>query len=448
MFDFPNTPAVGQVFQPASGPSWQWDGTTWKSALAQGETAINCIFVPGGAAAVNYTYNKPANLRFLEVEGVAAGGSGGSALATAASNWALGSSGGGGSWGKKTFPASAVPASVACVIGAPGAASSSGNGLVGDNTTLAALGLTLYGGAAGRQGANVTYTAGASAAQGSGITAMPVGWDVAKPGESSEGTSVGFNTGGATNAVWAIGGRAGGSPWGSGIYGVHGTGWASSGGIGYGWGSGGNVNAGSGALKNSVPGGPGALMFTEYLAVAPADVLQPARQVFKPTGSAGQIVPVPPTAKMAKVSGTIYMTGAGTPYLRFSIDGSTFVAGASDYAVGGFNSYAGSTGAPVKQPFTTTNAYTLCPGTDSTVVPMMFDADIVVGKGANAQVFGCMSRGFGYNSAATTLLYEYYWSGYGSAGVFQTVSQMAAFLILPSANGFAAGTLITVDWIY
>lgn len=40
-FDFPASPTVGQIFSPAGGPSWQWDGTTWLASpgIASGKTA-------------------------------------------------------------------------------------------------------------------------------------------------------------------------------------------------------------------------------------------------------------------------------------------------------------------------------------------------------------------------------------------------------------------------
>lgn len=265
MFDFPSSPSTGQIFAPTGGPSWVWDGTVWKNYQTQGDTQVVRTFIPGGsAAAVVYTYNKPSNLKMMEFEGVAAGGSAGPAINAAAGIWSFSSGGGGGSWGKKLFQAAALPASVAVTIGAPGQPSSSGNGNTAADTTFGSL-ITLPGGLRGFQGAN-TATSTWAAISGCGSTAMPTGVDVGKPGESSDQCTCGVSVAGG--GITAVLGRAGRSPWGDTIYASQTTGQNSLAGVGYGWGSGPPVSAGNVALKPSVAGGPGAVLLTEYLAVS------------------------------------------------------------------------------------------------------------------------------------------------------------------------------------
>lgn len=37
-YDFPNSPTVGQIYTPAGGPAWQWNGTAWLVQGAVGQT--------------------------------------------------------------------------------------------------------------------------------------------------------------------------------------------------------------------------------------------------------------------------------------------------------------------------------------------------------------------------------------------------------------------------
>lgn len=266
MFDFPNSPSVGQVYAPAGGPSWTWDGTVWKSFQQQAEMQIARTFIPGASgAATNYVYSKPSNLRHLEFEGVAAGGSAGPAIATGASVWSFSSGGGGGAWGKKLFTAAALPASVTITIGAPGQGVSSGNGQDAAATTFGAL-ITLPGGLKGLQGANTAYTS-TGYVSGSQVTNDPTGVDVGMRGESSDGCVVALSGGGGSGVTSYVG-KAGGSPWGRSYPAYFGSGGGAVVGYGYGSGSMAPLNSGSSALKSSVAGAPGAVLLTEYLVTA------------------------------------------------------------------------------------------------------------------------------------------------------------------------------------
>jgi hypothetical protein len=450
LFDFPNSPSVGQVYQPAGGPSWAWDGTVWKSYQANGETAIARTFIPGGSSAVTYTYNKPANLRHLEFEGVAAGASAGCAAAAAASTWGFASGGGGGSWGKKLFTAAALPASVVVTIGAPGAAvSSQGNGNDGAATTFGSL-ITLPGGIHGYLGTNVAYTSWNTVTAG-GNTAMPTGVDTGAPGESADFPVVGLAVGSSPGTVLCYCGKAGGSPWGKGFppQFAGAAGLVSMAGTGYGWGSTAGIASGGQGAKASVAGGPGAVLLTEYLAVAPADVAAPLKQTFT-VPSTGLVVPVPPTARHVIIRGHLYATAALTPWLQVSHDGTNFFSGANDYTIGGTNHFSGSSASPQKQGYVTTTAITLAPGTDSTFVPMIIDCDFTVSKPSNGQCFGGQTRGWSYNSAGGAAYNaSYQWMFHTGAGAINAATnQIAAFRIIPSASTFAAGSVLTVEWIY
>src|SRR5262245_63737522 len=117
MFDFPASPSIGQFFT-GGGQQWQWDGQAWVSVgLLATSQIIERIYLTGTS-----TWNKPAGLAYMEVEGTGAGGSGSGAAATAASTYSGGSGGSAGSWGKKFFAASDLPSSVTITVGAGGAA--------------------------------------------------------------------------------------------------------------------------------------------------------------------------------------------------------------------------------------------------------------------------------------------------------------------------------------
>jgi hypothetical protein len=448
MFDFPNSPSVGQVYQPAGGPSWQWDGTVWKSYQTNGETAIARTFIPGNqtTTAVTYTYSKPANLRHLEFEGVAAGGSAGPAIATGASVWSFSSGGGGGAWGKKLFTAAALPGSVTITIGAPGQGVSSGNGQDAAATTFGSL-ITLPGGLKGLQGANTAYTS-TGYVSGSQVTNDPTGVDVGMRGESSDGCVVALSGGGGSGVTSYVG-KAGGSPWGRSYPAYFGSGGGAVAGYGYGSGSMAPLNSGSSALKSSLAGAPGAVLLTEYLAVAPADVAAPLKQTFT-VPSTGLVVPVPPTARHVIVRGHLYATAALTPWLQVSHDGTNFFSGANDYTIGGTNHYSGSSASPAKQGYVNTTAVTLAPATDSTFVPMTIDFDFNVAKPSSGQCFAGQTRGWSYNSAGgTAYKASYEWMFHTGAGAINgATNQIAAFRVIPSASTFAAGSVLSVEWIY
>lgn len=450
MFDFPNSPTVGQVYAPAGGPTWQWDGVAWKSFQSAGEMAIARTFIPGTAGTTTYVYNKPANLRHLEFEGVAAGGSGAPAIATGASVWSFGSGGGGGAWGKKLFNAAALPASVTITIGAPGAASSAGNGNTAADTTFGSL-VTLPGGRAGSQGANTAYSSWGSVAGGA-PTAYPTGVDVGRPGEGADGVSVSIAHSSAAGNVAAQVGRAGASPWGTVYYALYSTTGQSSGpGTGYGWGSGGSVNAGSAALRSSVAGGPGAVLLTEYLAVAPADVVQPARQTFNLAGLTTQNIPVPPGAKRARITGTVYgATGGLSPVIRLSADGTTYLSGASDYYNGGTALYSGSSASPTKIAMAAASYIVVAGYTDTTYLPIHLDVEIntVKGVATSAQYFNVRARSSSYHSAATALVQDHLTLGYAYATALLNITQLGGIQLTTTGTAFAAGSYITVDWVF
>lgn len=439
MFDFPNSPSVGQVYQPAGGPSWVWDGTVWKSYQTQGEMQIARTFIPGGAAVVNYTYTKPANLRTLEFEGSAPGGSGSGAAATAASTFSGGSGGGSGAWGKRLFTAAELAASVAISIGALGAATL-GAGSAGGDVTFGSI-ITLYGGTAGIQYAN--STASNVIGNPSNIGTAPVGVMLGAPGQ--RGTQTIMNVSAPAGNSYIGGGGI--SPYGEAFppWWTINVGGANA--RGYGAGGSAAANGASQSARLGGAGAPGFVMLTEYLAVAPADVPNPARQSFAmPNG--GLIIPVPATAKLARVSGRVFFnSGTNSVTLTYSHDGVTFATGASDYVIGGSALFTGTGTSPGKTVPAVTNALTITPTTDSASIALLFDTEIITSKLAG-HTFTMRSRAWGYNSAAANGYQDLFYSGYNNGGVnLGPATQMGAFR-LNAGSVVAADSYVTVDWIY
>lgn len=259
MFDFPNSPTIGQSYSPSAGITYQWDGQAWVSAgLLATAAMIERIYTSVGTA----TWTKPAGLAYAEVEGTGPGGSGSAAIATAASTYSLGAGGGAGAWGERLFSADELPASVTITNGAPGAASS-GPGNAGGTSSFGSL-ITLPGGSGGQQGSNTTSNGSAL----TGVSSPPTGVSIGGVGGGSDYTQVNF-------AGISIMGRSGFNKYGSpsaALIVLAASSASGLAGFGYGSGSSGGVNGPSQTLKASVAGQPGFFRVREFY-TQPAGVL-------------------------------------------------------------------------------------------------------------------------------------------------------------------------------
>jgi hypothetical protein len=194
-------------------------------------------------------WNKPAGLRYLEVEGVGPGGGGGAAVLTGASQGSAGSGAGAGGYGKRLFTAAELPASVTITIGSPGA-----NSADGGTTSFGALASC----AGGIKGNNTT--AGPNVGTPGGIGGTATGWTINAAG--APGHPAYIITPGTVPVT--ISGTGGSSPYGGGGYGLCGAGVTAvgNGAVGYGSGGGGAANGASiGAAKG---GGTGSGSFIRY----------------------------------------------------------------------------------------------------------------------------------------------------------------------------------------
>ena len=294
MFDFPSSPAEGQIFNAPGGPSYVFNTPVWK-AVGQGQIAIISDTPPPSPAngalwyesdsgvlyiwyndgnssqwvqvggvmqpppprmvqtilTVSGTYTKPADLRYLEVEIVSPGGAGGGAGTTPAGQYAAGSGGGAGGWGRQLFPAASLPASVAYVVGAIGVGQSTNNGTGGGTSSFSTLSVT--GGGFGTVGVNAT-----SGVNQPGVGGIVSGGEVVAQG--ARGTDSYWVA--AAGVLWS--GFGGHSPFGMGGMSWHGT---VDGGAGTGFGAGGSGGCNIASIGTGRIGGSGAPSFiklTEY----------------------------------------------------------------------------------------------------------------------------------------------------------------------------------------
>lgn len=199
IFDFPATPTDGQTYDTGTGIIYTWNAAAgvWLVNTSGSTTLLSnikrTVITATGAGA----YVKPAGLKFVDVELVAAGGTGGVAGATAAAQAAVGAGGGGGGYVKKLYKASDLAASEPYFLGAIG----SGSGTDGADSTF--KGLTAGGGKGG--GTVAASTSGPSQVNG-GVGGIATGGDLNIPG--SQGTAGGRNVIAAATASPGMGGAS------------------------------------------------------------------------------------------------------------------------------------------------------------------------------------------------------------------------------------------------
>lgn len=256
-FDFPAAPTEGQMYAPVGGPLYVYNAPVWKVAgitTIPGEWKIVETLI----TAPSTTYIKPANLAYLEVEGVGPGGGSGAAAATSSVQTSGSGGGGAGAWGRRLFAASELGASEAITIGANGTGGvSSTNGTAGGTSEFGTGRNCTLGGGGGsiRQvGAN---TAVARADGGIG-GALGSGWTIGAVGE----------VGACTNLLWNSTlveiGRGGQTPFGTSLPSALVSSAAGNPAVGYGSGARGAGHNISTAAQNGGDGAPGMFILKEY----------------------------------------------------------------------------------------------------------------------------------------------------------------------------------------
>ena len=119
-------------------------------------------------------------------------------------------------------------------------------------------------------------------------------------------------------------------------------------------------------------------------------------------------VAVPTWAKSCKVTAVIQPTSAGALYVRASCDGTTFLAGASDYAYNGpYHQMTGSQYLTVA--ITASSFWPLSGGSDNTTVPAIVTAEISLQRSNDAH-FAFRTQGVSHHT--TTAYMTNWYTGY------------------------------------
>jgi hypothetical protein len=237
------------------------------------------------------------------------------------------------------------------------------------------------------------------------------------------------------------------------------------------YGGGGGGAAGTNAYASFQNGGngyQGVVVITEYsgqppvaaavISDAPSDggeytrvngIWRLARQAFPVLSVSGAMFPVPVGAKHCRIGGRVYAaTAPMNPGIRMSLDGSTFINGASDYVYGGSALYTGSSTSPTKVVPAVVSYIPISGSTDQTNTPIMFSVELVVARPTTGQ-YSSSSRAWGYNSAASIGFYDSLYSGYNNGGAIGAADRIAALQVFPAGGTFdTTRSLVTVDWYY
>ena len=175
-------------------------------------------------------------------------------------------------------------------------------------------------------------------------------------------------------------------------------------------------------------------------------------QTFVP-GSTSLVIPVPPTAKHAKIYGRVVWTGGTGMQLamRMSSDGVNFPAAAADYVYGGQQLVTGSSGSPIKIALATGGTIPITPNaySDTSGFPVMFDGHVAVNR-LSSMSGGFMVNfvGYNYHSAATALAQNTLSVGYNNGG-HAGIAQLAALQFVNLLTGtFLPQSIFAVDWVY
>jgi hypothetical protein len=157
-------------------------------------------------------------------------------------------------------------------------------------------------------------------------------------------------------------------------------------------------------------------------------------------------VPVPATAKHARLS-AMFVTAAvsSQPSMLYSVDGTTFPNGASDYTIGGFTQNTGSAGFVNQVPVATTRI-PLAASSDNGGLMTTIDAQFNVARPVGTS-YTCTVRSFAYWNAATNVMQHRWYTMYPNVGAIASSSRLAALRIYSDVV-WTAGANLTIEWMY
>ena len=172
-------------------------------------------------------------------------------------------------------------------------------------------------------------------------------------------------------------------------------------------------------------------------------------QFFDASGLANVDIAVPTWAKGCSIVGCIFPTASTNTYVlaRYSLDGTTFMAGATDYRVSGPTHNSGTAGYTANAAGDT-NAVTITNTGDQVGVPHLFDTTIQLVRGVQpSQILG-MTKTFmrTYYSDPSGVHRTSWQGGYVNAALGSNMAIKAMRFYLFGSMAMAAGSFLLVKW--
>jgi len=174
----------------------------------------------------------------------------------------------------------------------------------------------------------------------------------------------------------------------------------------------------------------------------------PTEQFFICDGMATLDVQVPAWAKGCEINGAIYISNTAYLMARVSMDGTTFLAGASDYIYSGaqHNSQGGAS-AYITYAGAGTTGFTLSATGNNGAYPINVNAEMILARALSTQYITSKSYAKNYNSTASAG-YLTYWSQdlLGGAPMGSGLQVKALRFLLTSGN-FGPGSWLRIKWL-
>ena len=185
-----------------------------------------------------------------------------------------------------------------------------------------------------------------------------------------------------------------------------------------------------------------------YAWVGGSQAREAQEQFFDLSGMTQWDINVPSWAKQMMLDGALYLTtGTAQGAFRYSLDGSTFLAGASDYGYGGPTHQDGTTS--FSKTAITNGASILMSGQgDNTIYPHKFEASIQLQRPDTAKVLGLMQCYVKMvDTNAANLTRTSWFSGQLWATSAGSALGIKAIRLYPTSSNLLAGSYVNVRWL-
>jgi hypothetical protein len=166
-------------------------------------------------------------------------------------------------------------------------------------------------------------------------------------------------------------------------------------------------------------------------------------QMFDASGFANVDIPVPTWAKAVEITGNTMSANGTYPVLRVSMDGTTFLAGASDYSNVGPIHRSGTASYNIVA-LTTGDHIQLGLNSDSVILTQLFTTNMTLVR-ASTSVYYHFKNYLSYFQSAAANQYSTYWN----TGEVRNATGLAikALRVLCNGGTFNAGSWVRVKWL-